>query len=83
MHRQHGAAEIDREEIIGGTIMRTVKRWSVKKVEQAIEDQGGFDNYARWNAREQVEWVIANFHCSKSLAERCVRRGLPKAQGEK
>jgi hypothetical protein len=23
MHRQHGAAEIDREEIIGGTIMKT------------------------------------------------------------
>lgn len=34
----------------------------------AIEDDGGFDNFNRWNKKEVAEWVEENYYCNKKIA---------------
>lgn len=35
-----------------------------------IQEEGGFNNWRNWSASEVTEWVMANYNCSKGLAEK-------------
>jgi len=35
-----------------------------------INNNGGFDNWQKWNRKEIAEWVFSNFNCSKFVANR-------------
>lgn len=35
-----------------------------------ILENGGFDNFNKWNYEEVIEWVRANYNCSRYVAER-------------
>lgn len=41
-----------------------------KEILDNIKDNGGFDNFRKWDKKEITEWVLANYDCSKLVAKK-------------
>ncbi len=39
-----------------------------------IYDNGGFDNFRKWNTKEIATWVKANYNCSYYVANRVANK---------
>jgi len=39
------------------------------KIEEHIEESGGFNNWRKWNREEVAEWVQTNYDCDDETAK--------------
>jgi hypothetical protein len=42
----------------------------VAEILKNIEENGGFDNFNKWNKKQIAEWVKANFNCSDYISKK-------------
>lgn len=53
--------------------MKKTKKDSYSSIMAHIKENGGFDNFRKWDTHKKAIWVLCNFNCTKYMAKKVAR----------